>query len=412
MPDPTRESAFDLLTAVLEKHRTLEQALDALPAQEPRDRAAAHRLAAAVLRRMGTLDAVLEPFLRKEPPEPVRNILRIGAAGLLLLDTPGHAAVATAVTLAKRKGLTPFSGLINAVLRKVATAGPGALEDLDSARLDTPAWLWTAWGQSARAIATAHQTEAPLDVTLKPGISVPEGGELLPTGSVRFPAGTRVSDIPGFEAGDMWVQDAAAALPAQLLAAQPGEKIADLCASPGGKTAQLVASGAAVTAIERDPARIERLTANLKRWGLHAEVINEDATIWRPWGLFDAVLLDAPCSATGTIRRHPDVARVKRHREVETVSQAQDTLLEAAVAMLRPGGRLIYAVCSLQPEEGAPRIEAAIARGGVRLDPFRPEELAALPEALTKEGFLRTHPGLWRERGGMDGFFAARLIRL
>ena len=412
MPDPTRESAFDLLTAVLEKHRTLEQALDALPAQEPRDRAAAHRLAAAVLRRMGTLDAVLEPFLRKEPPEPVRNILRIGAAGLLLLDTPGHAAVATAVTLAKRKGLTPFSGLINAVLRKVATAGPGAMDDLDSVRLDTPAWLWTAWGASARAIATAHQTEAPLDVTLKPGIGVPEGGELLPTGSVRFPAGTRVSDIPGFEAGDMWVQDAAAALPAQLLAAQPGEKIADLCAAPGGKTAQLVASGATVTAIERDPARIERLTANLKRWGLHAEVINEDATIWRPWGLFDAVLLDAPCSATGTIRRHPDVARVKRLREVQTVSQVQDTLLEAAVAMLRPGGRLIYAVCSLQPEEGAPRIEAAIARGGVRLDPFRPEELAALPEALTKEGFLRTHPGLWKDRGGMDGFFAARLIRL
>ena len=412
MSDPTRESAFDLLTAVLEKHRTLEQALDALPAQEPRDRAAAHRLAAAVLRRMGTLDAVLEPFLRKEPPEPVRNILRIGAAGLLLLDTPGHAAVATAVTLAKRKGLTPFSGLINAVLRKVATAGPGVLEDLDSARLDTPAWLWTAWGQSARAIATAHQTEAPLDVTLKPGVAVPEGGELLPTGSVRFPAGTRVSDIPGFESGDMWVQDAAAALPAQLLAPQAGEKIADLCAAPGGKTAQLAASGATVTAVERDPARIERLVANLKRWGLHAEVINEDATVWRPWGLFDAVLLDAPCSATGTIRRHPDVARVKRLREVQTVSQAQDNLLEAAVAMLRPGGRLIYAVCSLQPEEGAPRIEAALARGGVRLAPFRPEELAALPEALTKDGYLRTHPGLWRERGGMDGFFAARLIKV
>ncbi len=412
MSDPTRESAFDLLTAVLEKHRTLEQALDALPAQEPRDRAAAHRLAAAVLRRMGTLDAVLEPFLRKEPPEPVRNILRIGAAGLLLLDTPGHAAVATAVTLAKRKGLTPFAGLINAVLRKVATAGTGAMDDLDSARLDTPVWLWTAWGPSARAIATAHQTEAPLDVTLKPGGAVPEGGELLPTGSVRFPAGTRVADIPGFEAGDMWVQDAAAALPAQLLAAQPGEKIADLCAAPGGKTAQLVAAGAIVTAIERDPARIERLSANLQRWGLHAEVINADATTWRPWTGFDAVLLDAPCSATGTIRRHPDVARVKRLREVQTVSQAQDELLEAAVAMLRPGGRLIYAVCSLQPEEGAPRIEAAIARGGVRLEPFRPEELAALPQALTKEGYLRTHPGLWKERGGMDGFFAARLIKV
>jgi 16S rRNA (cytosine967-C5)-methyltransferase len=411
MPDPTRESAFDLLTAVLERYRTLEQALDALPELEPRDRAAAHRLAAAVLRRMGTLDAVLEPFLRKEPPEPVRNILRIGAAGLLLLDTPGHAAVATAVTLAKRRGLAPFAGLINAVLRKVATAGPGALDDLDSARLDTPAWLWTAWGQSARAIATAHQSEAPLDITLKPGIAPPEGGTLLPTGSVRFPAGTKVSDIPGFEAGDLWVQDAAAALPAQLLAARPGERIADLCAAPGGKTAQLAAAGAIVTAIERDSSRIERLTANLQRWGLHADVINADATAWSPPELFDAVLLDAPCSATGTIRRHPDVARVKRPREVQTVSQAQDKLIEAAIAMLRPGGRLIYAVCSLQPEEGAPRIAAAIAKGGVRHDRFRPEELAALSEALTRDGFLRTHPGLWPDRGGMDGFFAARLIK-
>jgi 16S rRNA (cytosine967-C5)-methyltransferase len=411
MADPTRESAFDLLTAVLERHRPLEEALDALPAVDPRDRAAAHRLAAAVLRRMGTLDAVLEPFLRKEPPEPVRNILRIGAAGLLLLETPGHAAVATAVSLAKRRGLTPFAGLINAVLRKVASAGPAALDDLDPPRLDTPAWLWTAWGQSARVIATAHQVEAPLDVTLKPGVATPEAGTLLPTGSVRFPAGTRVADIPGFEAGDLWVQDAAAALPARLLAAQPGESVADLCAAPGGKTAQLAAAGAAVTAVERDPARIDRLAANLKRWELHADVICADATTWTPPAQFDAILLDAPCSATGTIRRHPDVARIKRPRDVQTVTQAQDKLLQAAAAMLRPGGRLIYAVCSLQPEEGPPRIAQAVAKCGLRHDPFRPDELAALPEALTRDGFLATHPGLWRDRGGMDGFFAARLLK-
>jgi 16S rRNA (cytosine967-C5)-methyltransferase len=411
MADPTRESAFDLLTAVLERHRPLEEALDVLPAQEARDRAAAHRLAAAVLRRMGTLDAVLEPFLRKEPPDPVRNVLRIGAAGLLLLETPSHAAVATAVSLTKRRGLTPFAGLVNAVLRKVATEGADAIADLDPARLDTPSWLWTSWGTSARAIAMAHQTEAPLDVTLKPGVAPPNGGIPLPTGSVRFPAGTRVSEIPGFDAGDLWVQDAAASLPARLLAAQPGEHIADLCAAPGGKTAQLASAGALVTAIERDPARIERLTANLKHWGLRAEAINADAVEWTPPALFDAVLLDAPCSATGTIRRHPDVARVKRPRDVQTVVQAQDKLLEAAARMLRPGGRLIYAVCSLQYEEGAPRIAAAVAKGGLRHDPFRAEELIGLPEGLTKDGFLRTNPGLWRERGGMDGFFAGRLIR-
>lgn len=411
MADPTRESAFDLLTAVLERHRPLQEALDALPAQEPRDRAAAHRLAAAVLRRMGTLDAVLEPFLRREPPEPVRNVLRIGAAGLLLLETPEHAAVATAVSLAKRRGLAPFAGLVNAVLRKVALAGPDALEDLDTARLDTPAWLWATWGQSARAIATAHQIEAPLDVTLKPGVAPPQGGTLLPTGSVRFAAGTHVASVPGFEAGELWVQDAAAALPARLLAAGPGERVADLCAAPGGKTAQLAAAGAMVTAVERDPARIDRLTANLARWDLHADVITADATEWMPSEPFDAVLLDAPCSATGTIRRHPDVARVKRPRDVQAVVQTQDKLLEAAAGMLRRGGRLIYAVCSLQPEEGAARIDALSGKAGLRPDPFRPDELAALPEALTREGFLRTHPGLWRERGGMDGFFAARLIK-
>ncbi len=412
MADPTRESAFDLLNAVLERRRSLEEALDALPAQQSRDRAAAHRLAASVLRRMGTLDAVLEPFLRREPPEPVRNVLRIGAAGLLFLETPGHAAVATAVALAKTRGLAPFAGLVNAVLRKVAANGVAALADLDSPRLDTPSWLWSAWGPSARAIATAHQTEAPLDVTLKPGTSPPEGGTILPTGSVRFPAGTRVADIAGFEQGALWVQDAAAALPARLLAAQPGERVGDLCAAPGGKTGQIAGAGAEVTAIERDAVRTERLADNLRHWGVHADVITADATAWTPPAPFDAVLLDAPCSATGTIRRHPDVARIKRPRDVELLVKTQDALLASAASMLRPGGRLIYAVCSLQPEEGAPRIAEAIRNGRLRLDPFRPEELAAMPEALTKDGHLRTHPGLWPDLGGMDGFFAARLIRV
>jgi len=377
---------------------------------DARDRAAAHRLAACVLRRMGTLDAVLEPFLRKEPPEPVRNVLRLGAAGLLFLETPGHAAVATAVTLAKRRSLTPFSGLINAVLRKVATEGAALLDDLDSPRLDTPAWLWAAWGRDARSIALAHQREAALDVTLKPGTEPPAGGLVLPTGSVRFPAGTRVADIPGFDAGALWVQDAAAALPATLLAARAGERVADLCAAPGGKTGQLAATGANVTALERDPVRLQRLAGNLARWGLPAELIQADATDWTPPAQFDAILLDAPCTATGTIRRHPDVARIKRPRDVQTVVQAQDKLLVAAAAMLRPGGRLIYAVCSLQPEEGAARI-ANVGQLGLRPDSFTLQELATLPEARTPDGFLRTHPGLWAGIGGMDGFFAARLVR-
>jgi 16S rRNA (cytosine967-C5)-methyltransferase len=410
--DPTRDAAFELLTAVLDRRRPLEEALDALRPMAPRDRSAAHRLAAATLRRIGTLDAVLEPFLKKSPPEPVRHILRLGAAGLLLLNTPPHAAVATAVALTQAQRLHAFCGLVNALLRRIAEAGPVALAGLDGPRLDTPAWLWASWGADARAIAMAHQREAPLDLTLRPGAVPPAGGELLQTGSVRFPPGTPATSMAGFERGDFWIQDAAAALPARLLAPQPHEHILDLCAAPGGKTAQLAASGAKVIALERNPERMARLRENLRRWRFPVATIEADAATWHSPALFDAVLLDAPCSATGTIRRHPDVPYLKRVRDVHALAETQDRLLAAATTMLRPGGRLIYAVCSLQQDEGAPRIDRALARGGLCHAPFLRAELPGLPDAITSEGFLRTHPAMWSARGGMDGFFAARLIRI
>jgi 16S rRNA (cytosine967-C5)-methyltransferase len=409
MSDPTREAAFDLLSAVFDRHRPLEEALDALPAMDGRDRAAGHRLAAAVLRRAGSLDAAMEPWLKKAPPAPVRQVLRIGAAGVLLLDTPPHAAVATAVALARARGLAPFAGLVNAVLRRVAEAGPALMDGLDGPRLDTPGWLWSAWGREARAIATAHLAEAPLDISLRPGAEPPPGGAALPTGSWRYPPGTRVPDMAGYAAGDFWVQDAAACLPALVLAARAGEHVADLCAAPGGKSAQIAASGASLTAVERDPARIARLRENLARLRLPVDIVAADALAWRPAAALDAVLLDAPCSATGTIRRHPDVPHLKRPRDIAALTGQQDALIDAAAAMLRPGGRLVYAVCSLQPEEGPARIEAALGRLPLRLDPIT---LSALPEAMTAEGWLRTTPALWPERGGMDGFFAARLIRV
>jgi 16S rRNA (cytosine967-C5)-methyltransferase len=408
MADPTRNSAFDILTAVLEQHRPLEDALDALPATELRDRAAAHRIAAAVLRRAGSLDAVLEPFLRREPPAPVRHILRLGAAQLLLLDTPAHAAVATSVALTRARGLAPFAGLVNAVLRRVAEAGPAALAELDGPRLDTPPWLWASWGSNARAIATAHEVEAPIDLTIQ--TDAPPGGETLALNTVRYPAGTRIVDLPGFIEGAFWVQDFAATLPAHLLAAQPGERVADLCAAPGGKAAQLSATGAIVTAVEHNPHRIARLRENLDRLQMAPTIVQADATAWQPPEKFDAVLLDAPCSATGTIRRHPDVPHLKRARDLVALTAQQDAMLANAAAMLRPGGRLVYAVCSLQPEEGPQRLAAAAA-AGLRHNPFTPEELAFLPEARTTEGCLRTYPSFWPDRGGMDGFFAARFVR-
>jgi 16S rRNA (cytosine967-C5)-methyltransferase len=411
MHDPTRSAALDLLAAVLDHHRPLEQALDALPPLAPRDRAAAHRLAAGTLRRLGTLDALLEPLLRRAPPAPVRHLLRLGAAGLLLLGTPPHAALSTAVALARARGCAPFAGLVNAVLRRLAREGQARLAELDGPRLDTPAWLWAAWGDAARPIAEAHQREAPLDLTLRPGAEAPAGGVALPTGSWRYPPGVRVAELAGYAEGAFWVQDAAAALPARLLGVRPGERVADLCAAPGGKAAQLAAAGARLWAVERDPARLALLRQNFTRLHLAADCVGADAATWRPPEPLDAVLLDAPCSATGTIRRHPDVPYLKRPRDLPGLVAAQDRLLAAAAAMLRPGGRLVYAVCSLQPEEGEQRLQAAIGRLGLCPDPVRPAEVPTLEAAITASGALRTTPALWPQHGGLDGFFIARLYR-
>ncbi|MBV1836233.1 RsmB/NOP family class I SAM-dependent RNA methyltransferase [Acetobacter estunensis] len=416
--DPTRDIAFDIVSGVIENRRMLETTLARSPAAqdaEARDRGAAHRLAAATLRHRGTLMAVLEPFLRKEPPEPVRIALLIGACQLLFLETPPHAAVGTTVDLMRRRGLAPFAGLANAVLRKIATGGASLLEGLDQERLNIPAWLWTSWKTfgpgTVRAIARGLSHEAPLDLTLRPEAPVPEGGELLPTGSVRLPAGTRVMDIAGYEEGTFWVQDAAACLPARLLAAQPGERVADLCAAPGGKTAQLALAGAQVTALERDPVRMERLKENIARLRLDVNTVCADAAAWQPEQLFDAILLDAPCSATGTARRHPDALWIKRPRDLKALVESQELLLAAAARMLKPGGRLVYAVCSLQSEEGPEQARKIAGKLGLQPRPFTPEELSDLPESFTPEGWLRTHPGMWPERGGMDGFFAARFVK-
>ncbi len=405
--DPTRSGAFDLLVAVAERRRSLEDALDDLPASEPRDRAASHRIAACVLRRQGTLDALLEPLLTRSPPERVRTILRIGAAGLLFLATPAHAAVGTAVDLAHARRLGAFAGLVNAVLRRVAREGGRLLAQLDGPRLDTPGWLWASWGDRARSIAVAHQQEAPLDLTLRPGTPPPSGSAGM-AGSARLPSGTRVVELPGFDAGDFWVQDVAASLPARLLGVRPGERVCDLCAAPGGKTAQLAVAGASVTAVDRDIGRLRRLRENMTRLRLDPEIVQADVLEWRPSEPFDAVLLDAPCSATGTVRRHPDVLRLRRHQDIAKLAARQRALLEAARAMLRPGGRLVYAVCSMQPEEGP----GIIAQAGSdwHVAPIDPGELPGFEDCLLSDGTLQTDPGRWPDRGGMDGFFAARLM--
>ena len=405
--ESTRPFALQLLRAVLDQHRPLEEALDRLPATaDLRDRAAAHRLAATVLRRAGTLDAVIEPHLKRAPPDAVRWILWLGAAGLLFLETPPHAAVGTAVDLARSQKLAPFAGLVNAVLRRVAEGGRGRL---GGSRFAAAGYARLALGVLGRqgprdrCSASDGSTARPFAET---GCrSAPWQPSAANGNSARLPAGTRVADLPGFAEGDVWVQDAAAALPALLLAPQKGERIADLCAAPGGKTAQLAAAGAQVTAVESSEKRLPRLRENLARLKLTADIVQADATLWRPDDRFDAILLDAPCSATGTIRRHPDLPFIKRAQDIATLVAGQDRLLEAASDMLRPGGRLIYAVCSLQAEEGAQRTTPNLAP-----DPFTAKETEAIP-GRHENGIVRTDPSMWPDEGGLDGFQIVRYRR-
>jgi 16S rRNA (cytosine967-C5)-methyltransferase len=421
-----RAIALELLQDVLRRGRPLDEALAAnadLPGLEARDRGFARLLAATVLRRLGQIDAAIDERLDHPLPAnraAVRDILRLGVAQIGFLGLASHAAVHTSVELVGGGGQAGMKGLVNAVLRRIAETG--ALGPDDPGHLNVPGWLWRDWEQTfgpetAAAIANANLTEAPLDITLKsPGEAEPWAerlaAEILPTGTLRRAAGGDVTGLPGFDEGAWWVQDAAAALPARLLGGVAGSRVADLCAAPGGKTAQLAAAGATVTAVDISRKRLWRLSENMARLGLAADTVTADLTKWSPGEPFDAVLLDAPCSATGTLRRHPDIAWNKTPDDVAKLTAAQDRLLAAALALVKPGGLMVYATCSLLPREGAERIEALLASGAAAARvPLTPDELSGLAEAITPAGDLRTLPCHWPARGGMDGFFAARLRR-
>ncbi len=418
------------MTAVLRRRHALDDAFDdAARGLEPRDRAFVYRLVVTTLRRLGQLDALLSACLSSPLParaNVTQDILRLGACQLAFLGTPGHAAVDTAVALARQRRQGPYLGLINAVLRRVGREAAGLVANQDAALVNTPPWLAASWqaaygDDQARAIAAAHLTEPPLDLTLKNDdpelagrLSARLGAELLPTGSLRLVGAGAVPDLPGFAGGDWWVQDAAAALPARLLGDVRGLTVADLCAAPGGKTAQLAAAGASVIAVDRDETRLSRLNDNLARLRLGAETVVADVLTWRPDRVVDAVLLDAPCSATGTIRRHPDVAWLKRPEDVAALVSQQERLLEAAVACVRPGGLVVYAACSLQPEEGPAhlvRIRETGRVGSVRVAPIALSDADGplLSAFSDDDGALRTLPCHWPDQGGLDGFYAFRL---
>jgi 16S rRNA (cytosine967-C5)-methyltransferase len=415
-----RRAAADLLVAVMENGRALEDALEetaSFNTLEGRDRAFARALAAAGLRRLGGVDAVLSHFLERPLPESAvhaRALLHIGATQLLVLGTPAHAAVGETVETANGARETRgFAKLMNAVLRRVAREGREIL-DAQAPGADLPTWLFTRWraayGGEAGLMAQALQREPPLDLTVKAGADAGEiGGAPTPTGSIRFDPPEPVEAIPRYAAGDWWVQDAAAALPARLLGDVAGKRVLDLCAAPGGKTLQLAAAGAAVTALDKSQARLQRLRENLTRTKLEADIVCADALEFQAEP-FDAILLDAPCTSTGTLRRHPDVAWLRRPSDIRALAELQAKLIAAAAPLLKHGAPLVYAVCSLEPEEG-PGVVAQALRQGWRRSPLAPAELPGAGEFITAEGDLRTLPSHWGEIGGLDGFYAARLQR-
>jgi len=421
----SRAAALELLAAGLTRRSGFDEALGKPPFSRlpTRDRAFARALAATTLRRLGPLDALLTPRLQRAPPVLVMNLLRLGLAQLLYMETPAHAAVSTMVEeAAARKESRPFKGLINAVLRGLGRDLAKAPFPDAPPQAYAPEWLFNRWRAAygdavALAIAGRIKEEPETDLSLRDPADAPALAEaleaaILPGGSLRTTRRGDLTDWPDFDRGRWWVQDAAAAIPARLLAVKLGETVLDMCAAPGGKTLQLAAMGATVTALDRSAPRLVRVSENLARIGLSAEIVTADGVSWSDARTFDAILLDAPCSATGTFRRHPDVLWAARPGDLAQLCALQTRLLDAAAGRLRPGGRLVYCVCSLEPEEGEAQARAILQRNSkLRLDPIQPAEGGAPEGSITADGMLRIHPGLPIPEGGMDGFFAARFVR-
>jgi 16S rRNA (cytosine967-C5)-methyltransferase len=412
-----RRAAHHLVDQVTIEGLLMSEALASgtLARLAPEDRARAQRLALQTLRGMDRADRMLKPFLQKRPPLTVRNVLRMGTIEIWSGEAP-HGVVNACVSIAGQDTHTQgMKGLVNAVLRRISEERPGAWDRLPVPRL--PDWLRgpmiEAWGKPAvERMEDAHFAGATLDLTAKGdprAVAGAVGGTVLPTGSVRVRGSAQVSAMPGYAEGDWWVQDAAAALPVKVLAPEKGEKILDLCAAPGGKTMQLAAAGAKVTALDLSARRLERVSENLTRTGLEADVVAGDALEFDTGG-WDAILLDAPCSATGTIRRHPDLPYAKDGSEFGALIDLQAEMIDHALTLLRPGGRLLFCTCSLLPDEGEVQADEALARHpGLEADPGALIIEGVDPSWITAEGGLRLRPDYWPDLGGMDGFYMVLL---
>jgi len=428
---PARRLAATLIDEVLKARLALDETYERLAPEyglDAADAGLARAIAITAFRRLGTIQHAINARLERGSPRNsglFEPIVVAAAAQILFLDVPDHAAVDLAIRhLHEDARSSRYVSLGNALLRRLARERDAILAEAIDPFIDTPEWLAQSWMEAygedtAAAIAKSHREEPPLDISVK---GDPEGwaekldGLALPTGSIRLRERHGITSLPGFDEGAWWVQDAAAALPVRLLAPKAGERVADLCAAPGGKTAQLAAAGAIVTAVDRSGPRLRRLRANLERLGLTAEIVSKDATAWQAEP-FDAVLLDAPCSATGTIRRHPDVAWTKTEEDREKLSHLQARLLEAAAKLTKPGGRLVYCTCSLEPQECEQQIAIFLTENpDFRRSPITSADIGDIPGAIDKNGDLRTLPhqlpGATPRLSGWAGFYASRLIRL
>jgi 16S rRNA (cytosine967-C5)-methyltransferase len=422
-----RAAALNVLQSLFFSERPLHEGLEKFISRaglDPRDTAFARAIVMTVLRRLGEIDGILKNFLHQALPVrsgPAELILRMATAELVFMDVPAHATVSSVVNMADSDHRARhFKGLINAVARRVAAEGKQIATTQDAAQLNMPTWAWQLLEQSygepaARGIATGHMTEPQLDLTCasdQEGWAKQLDAVLLPTGSLRRKPGGRVEDLPGYASGQWWVQDAAAAMPARLLGDIKGKTVIDLCAAPGGKTAQLAAAGATVTAVDLDPARLSRVRENLQRLHLRADLQAADARTWRPPAPVDAVLLDAPCSATGTARRHPEVLWRKDFSDILAQAGLQHDIIDAAAEMVAPGGLLVYCVCSLAPEEGEDVVDTFLERNkSFAREPVTPADCGGEAAFVTRAGDLRTLPCHWPDLGSLDGFYAARLRR-
>ncbi|MBH69061.1 MAG: MFS transporter [Rhodospirillaceae bacterium] len=421
----SRYAALELFTSIVVRKQTLEKAIGTFLGFDQlseRDKGFSRLIVVTTLRRLGQIDAIVNYCLIKELPkgaETVTNVIRLAAAEILFLGVDVYASVDSAVTIVKARRFYKFQGLTNAVLRRLAREGEKLVGEFPE-ELNFPEWIVKAWireyGKSeARRLVLSSLEEPALDISVKNNANVwaeKLDAKILVTGSLRRGFGGRIEDMPGYKEGAWWVQDAGAAIPVLLFGNVKGLRVLDACAAPGGKTAQLAAAGADVTAVDRSPKRLKRLESNMIRLRLPVTCIQADLIDWEPEESFDAVLLDPPCTATGTIRRNPDLLIRKAINDTKKLVKLQDKLLSKVSRLVKPHGQLIFCTCSLQPEEGEQRISKFLAKNmKFKRNPVRPNEIGGMTELINKSGDLRTLPSQFSEVGGIDGFFVARLSR-